>query len=254
MEQDDRLLRGDAPEETCEEDVREDCRGGEAGEVSDDCAFVASGDLVVRDMPELKVLGYLQNGTGTLDVGKTIQNLFVSMQNMDAHLNSVLAINAVLEKDIRASKDVITRLNAEKSQMEEAAAKLRDEMPSKRELQAEIEHLIEERNEAQASIRSRRQQVEKTLSEMQGLKDRVVELGHEKADLTKDIEYLEIKLGAAVEKLNAYAREITVLKGEKVSNLEKYEKLRLQYGKCMEENKGLLLKNTMFGEGRNDGQ
>jgi len=244
MEQDDGQLRADAPESPCHENCHEDCREEVADDPSEDCAFVASGDLVVRDMPELKVLGYLQNGMGTLDIGKTIKDLLASMQNMNAHLNSVLAINTVLGKDIRATKDVITRLKAEKSQMEEAITKLNEEMPSKRELQAEIGHLIEERNEAQTSIRSMKLQVEKTVSEGQGLKDRIAELENEKGDLTKDIHYLELKLDAALEKLNAYAKEITILKGEKLSNIEKIENLRLQYGKCMEEKKELLSKNT----------
>jgi chromosome segregation ATPase len=222
----------------------EDCREEETvGDPSEDCAFVDSGDLVVRDMPEIKVLDNLKNETGTLDIGKTIKDLFASMQNMNAQLNSVLSINAALEKDIKASKDVIDRLKAERRQLDETIAMMREEMPSKRELQAEIGHLIEERNEAQASIRSMRQWVEKTKSEMQGLKERVVELENEKADLTRDVNYLEIKFNAALEKLNAYAKEITILKGERLSNLEKVENLRLQHRKCMEEKNKLLTQN-----------
>lgn len=245
MEQDDGQLRSDAPESP----GHENCHEEESDDLSNDCAFVTAGELVVRDMPELKVLGYLQNGTATLDIGKTIKDLFVSMENMNAHLNSVLSINAVLEKDIKASKDVMARLKEEKSQLEEAITIMKEENPSKRELTAEIDLLIEERNEAQASIRSMKQLVEKTVGEAQELKDRIVELQNEKVDLTKDIDYINLKFDAAVNKLNAYAKEITILKGEKLSNHEKIENLRQQYGKCIEEKKTLLLKHaTIIGE------
>lgn len=227
MEEDDRQLSGDAPEGL----DRKDCREEEAGrDLSEDCAFVASGELVVRDMPEMKVLEYLKNETGTMDIGKTIKDLFVSMQNMDAQLKSVLTINAALEKDIRISKDVIDRLKAEKSELENTITMLREEMPSKRDLQVEIEHLIEERNHAQASIRSMKLLVENTKGETHGLKERVAELENEKADLKRDIDYVEIKLNAALEKLNAYVKEVNILKGERLSNLEKTGNLRQQHG------------------------
>ncbi|MBF0558780.1 MAG: hypothetical protein HQL08_08370 [Nitrospirae bacterium] len=225
MEQDDRQLSSDSPRDL----DREDCREEEEGrDLSDDCAFVASGELVVRDMPEMKVLEHLKSETGSLDIGKTIKDLFVSMQNMDAQLNSVLSINAALEKDIRISRDVIDRLKAERSELENTITILREEMPSKRDLQVEIEHLIEERNQAQASIRSMKLLVENSKKEERELKDRAAELENEKADLKRDINYLEIKLNATVEKLNAYARELHILKGERLSNLDKIGNLRQQ--------------------------
>ncbi|MBF0507268.1 MAG: hypothetical protein HQL09_10595 [Nitrospirae bacterium] len=218
MEQDDRQLNDDVPEGL----DRGDCREEETDrDPSEDCVFVASGELVLRDIPEMKVLDYLQNETGTLDVGKTIKDLFVSMQNMDAQLNSVLSINAALEKDIRISKDVIDRLKAERSELENTITVLREEMPSKRDLQVEIGHLIEERNRAQSSIRSMKLFVENAKRETDELKERVAELENEKADLKRDIDYLEIKFRAALEKLNAYEKEVNVLKGERLSNMEK---------------------------------
>ncbi len=225
MEQDDRQLNDNESERL----TREDCLKEAAGQdLSEDCAFVASGELVVRDMPEMKVLEYLKDEIGTVDIGKTINGLFVSMQNMDVQLNSVLSINAALEKDIRIFRDTIDRLKAEKSELENTITILREEMPSKRDLQAEIEHLIEERNRAQASILSMKLLVENTQTATHGLKERVVELENEKADLKRDINYFEIKFKAALERLNAYVTEVNVLKGERLSNLEKTGNLRQQ--------------------------
>jgi chromosome segregation ATPase len=232
MEQDDGHVSGNAPEAPDHAERREEETGRDP---SEDCAFVAAGDLVVRDMPEIKVLEHLKNETGTQDIGKTIKDLFASMQNMDLQLNSVLSINAALEKDIKASKDVIARLKAEREELRGTIARLMEELPSKRELQAEIANLVEERNEAQASIRSMKLLVEKTKGETQGLRERTTDLENEKADLVRDISYLDIKLNAAVEKLTSYAREITVLEGEKLSNLEKLENLRAQNTKFTQE-------------------
>lgn len=252
MEQDDPTVptaanRRDQERENCREATPEEKAGlqqtQQKGLMPEDCAYAASSDLIVRDMPELKVLEYLKNETSSLDIGKTIKNLFESMQNMDAHLNSVLAINAVLEKDIKASKEVIARLKTERDELEDTRITLLEEIPSKRQLQAEIAHLIEERNEAQASIRTMKMQVEKTRSETLALKNRVTELENEKTDLARDINYLENKFDAAVERLNAYAKELSILKGEKLSNLEKLEGLKLQYTKCMEEKNKLRAQN-----------
>jgi len=239
MEHDDRQLSGDMPEGTaCEVNLN---AAETDGDTSEDCAFVSSGDIVVRDMPEVKLIEQLKNELGTMDIGSTIKDLFVSMQNMDAQLNSVLSINASIEKDIKISRDVITRLKDEKKQLEETIRILKEEVPSKMELKAEIEHLIEERNKAQVSIRSMKMLVEKTKDKMHGAESRISELENEKADLLKDINYLEIKCNAAMEKLNSYAKEITILKGEKLSNLEKIGDLRAQYKKCVEEKNKLLV-------------
>ncbi|MBF0328594.1 MAG: hypothetical protein HQL10_05515 [Nitrospirae bacterium] len=236
MEQDGRQVSDDASEGV---EVK-DCPDKEGGDTSEDCAFAASGDLVVRDISEMKVLDNLKTEVDTLDVGKTIKDLFTSMQNMDVQLNSVLAINAALEKDIKASKDVIAKFKAERDELEQTVVTLREEMPSKRELKAEIAHLIDERNEAQASIRSMKIVVDKTLTESKDLRNKVADLENEKADLLRDISYIELKLNAALEKLNLYAKEITTLQGEKVSNQEKIDSLRLKYDKCVEEKTALL--------------
>lgn len=239
MEQDSRQVDDDAPEGTDIKDCPEQADGGP----SEDCAFMSSGDLVVSDLSAIKVLDSLKNEVDTLDVGKTIKDLFASMQGMDAQLNSVLAINAALEKDIKASKDVITGLKTERDQLQHTVFVLREEIPSKRELQSEIAHLVDERNEAQESLRSMKLLVEKTMSEAKDLRNKAADLENEKADLTKDISYIELKLNAALEKLRLYSKEIATLQGEKLSNVQKMEDLRLKYDRCVEERKRLLTEN-----------
>lgn len=204
-----------------------------------DCSFIAEGDLVVKEIPELKVLEQLKNDTGAIDIGKTIKDLFTSMQNMEAQLNSVFAINRALEKDLEASKEVIARLKAENQQLQQRLDAINEELPTRRELKAEIDRLIEERSEAQASLRNMKAYVEKHQAETKALNDRIKELEEEKVDLQRDIHYLELKLNSAIDRLNKYAKEIATLRGEKVSLLEKYERQNQQLKQCLEDKRKL---------------
>lgn len=238
MEHDDREVSSGPQDNTVfEAEAQTDDDGADSAE---DCSFVSAGDIVVRDIPELKVIEDLKNELGILDIGKTIKDLFVSMKNMDSQLKNVLAINAALEKDSKVSRDIIVGLNSDKRRLEQTVRQLQDEMPAKRVLQDEINHFIEERNEAQASIRSMKKWVGQTKEEIQGLKDRVAELESEKSDLTRDIAYYEIKFNAAVEKLSAASKEITMLRGEKLINHEKIENLKDQLRKCTNERNRLM--------------
>ncbi len=202
---------------------------------SEDCSFVEAGDIIVRDMPEIKVLEHLKNTTGSHDVAQTIKTLFNSMQNMDAQLQSVLKINATLEADLKTSKELIAQLRAEKSDLEATINRLNEEMPSKRELKAEIDRLIEERNEAQTQIKVLKDKAQAIESERGQYQRRIEELQSEKQDLLKDITYLEQKLSVAMEKLDICAREINTLRGERMSNLQKIEHLKAQYDRCKQE-------------------
>ncbi len=232
MEQ-DKNMSDDALEGTIEgaEEVKEK----ESWTASEDCSFVESGDIIVRDMPEIKVLEHLKNTTGSHDVAQTIKTLFNSMQNMDAQLQSVLKINATLEADLKTSKELIAQLRVERSELEATINKMNEELPSKRELKAEIDRLIEERNEAQAQIKVLKDRSQAIQAEREQYRRRIEELETEKQDLLKDITYLEQKLSVAMEKLEICAREINTLRGERVSNLQKIEHLKAQYDRCKQE-------------------
>jgi predicted nuclease with TOPRIM domain len=82
--------------------------------------------------------------------------------------------------------------------------------------------------------------VDKTRHEAQGYKERVEELQEEKADLLRDIAYLETKISAALKKINAYAKEINILKGERHIHRERLSKLEKGYRDCMEERDSLI--------------
>ncbi len=181
-----------------------------------------SSSLMVEpnSMPEIKGLELLKKAGSTVEVGKTIKEMFLSIQSMESQLNRVLSINAILEKDLKASKEVISDLKKEKARLEQNIVELEDELPSKKELQAEIDHLIEEINSVQPQLREMKVQAGQMKDEADAAKTRFAELEEEKSDLLKEITFLEAKVFAARERVRSYDKEITTLKGERLIHVK----------------------------------
>lgn len=183
-------------------------------------------------MPEIKGLELLKEAGSTVDIGKTIKDMFSTIRNMESQLQKVLSINVSLEKDLKASREIIADLRAERVGYIEKITALNEELPSKKELQAEIDHLIEERNNVQPMVRDMRINVENMKKQVQASEDRISELEEEKSDLLKDIIFYEKKLNSAIEKLSYYEKELNVLKGERTINnkkLKSFEKESRRY-------------------------
>jgi chromosome segregation ATPase len=172
-------------------------------------------------MPEIKGLEILKEGTYAVDLEKTISDMLAVIKKMEAQLESVLKLNANLEKDLETSKEMIIDLKAEKSHLEDTIARMEEEIPSKRELQIEIDHLIQERNDAQGSIREMRLKIEKIQKEAAQYQKQITSLKEDKKDAIVETDYLESKLNAVLEKNRNYENEINVLRGEKLTYLEK---------------------------------
>ena len=200
----------------------------------------ASSWSLASTLPEIRGVELLRDASGTVDVGKTIREMFLCIQNMEKQLNEVLSINASLERDIKSSRELITNLRTEKQDLQRTIDTLNHEIPSKRELHAEVDHLIEERNSSQSYVVDMKAMVDKARHEAQDYKDRVAELQEEKADLLKDIAYLESKISAALKKINTYAKEINILKGERHIHRERLAKLEKSYRDCTEERDSLI--------------
>ncbi|MBF0564246.1 MAG: hypothetical protein HQK89_03290 [Nitrospirae bacterium] len=199
-----------------------------------------SENLNRENLPDIRQFNLLNDEVDSTDIGRTIKDMFNSIESMEKQLNSVLAINAALEKDNKALKETVVELRAEKYQLENIIENMKDELPFKKELQAEVEHFIEERNNAQKDIQIMKSFTDKAKGQSLAYKMRIAELESEKGDLLKDIQYLEAKVNKAVEKLNAYGKEIHVLRGERLSNMEKLKNVHIQYKECLDERNRLL--------------
>ncbi|MBW2331903.1 MAG: hypothetical protein JRF08_00130 [Deltaproteobacteria bacterium] len=195
----------------------------------EDASIMPESDVIEETseaiMPKIKGLEILKEGTYAVDLEKTISDMLAVIEKMEAQLESVLKLNANLEKDLETSKEMIIDLKAEKSHLEDTLARMEEEIPSKRELQMEIDHLIEERNDAQRIIREMRLTIEKMQKEAVQYQNQITSLKEDKKDAIVEADYLESKLNAVLEKNRNYENEINVLRGEKLTHMEKIKSL-----------------------------
>lgn len=186
-------------------------------------------------IPRIKGLEFLKEGGYAVDLEKTINDMFVVIKKMETQLEKVLTINALLEKDLRDSKEVIADLMAEKSKLEAVVVRMEEEMPSGRELQMELDHLLEERNDAQKIIRDLKLKSQKMQASVTRSQERSGSLEEEKSDVITEINFLESRLNAAVEKIGAYERDLNILKGEKLANDEKIKALEDELNETLDD-------------------
>ena len=186
-------------------------------------------------IPQIKGLEFLKEGGYAVDLEKTINDMFMVIKKMETQLEKVLSINALLEKDLRDSKEVISDLMADKSTLEATVARMEEEMPSSRELQMELDHLYEERNDAQKIIRDLKLKSQKMQEAVTRNQERSGSLEEEKSDVITEINFLESRLNAAVEKIGAYERDLNILKGEKLANVEKIKALEDELNETLDD-------------------
>ncbi|MEO5356278.1 MAG: hypothetical protein H7844_03145 [Nitrospirae bacterium YQR-1] len=214
----------------------EDERGSEPGEHSNDVAIESGGDALVSPIArrffkakELNIFKLLNEETASPNIGATVKEIVVSLVRMEAELNDVLSINAALVRDITAAKDAIADLRLEKAEREALIEQMRQEIPAKNQMLAEVEYMVNERNAAQATIHDLKVKAEKAVKELEFAKMRIKELENEKADLIGDVGVLESKLEKAAGKLNFYQRRLNTLEGERVIREGKLADLQKRY-------------------------
>lgn len=196
-------------------------------------------------MPRIKGLEILKEGVYAIDLEKTINDMFMVMKSMETQLERVLTINSHLEKDRNEAKEVVVELKESKSQLEDKIARMEAELPSKRELQMEIEQLIEERNNMEPRIReqeSRIKKMQETVFQHQSL---IGNLEEEKRDAIAEIDFLEPRLNTAAEKIKSNNSEINELRGEKLAHVEKIKTLEEGLNATLDDKYKLINKLKM---------
>jgi chromosome segregation ATPase len=191
-------------------------------------------------MPKMKGLDILKEGIYTVDLEKTINDMFLVIKNMESQLEKALSINSLLEKDLSEAKEVIAGLKEEKSKSESIIERMESEIPSKRELQMENEQLIEERNGAEISIREMKAQVKKMQELVIQHQQKSGELEEEKRDVIAEIDYLESRLQEAAGRITHLNKEINILRGEKLINEEKIKSLESNLQVTLDEKRRLI--------------
>lgn len=186
-------------------------------------------------IPKIKGLDILKEGIYTVDLEKTINDMFLVIKNMESQLEKVLTINTLLRKDLNEAKEVAAELNKSKLKLEGTIERMEGEVPSKRELQMEIDQLIEERNRAQISIIEMKSQVKKMQKSVIQHQQKSGNLEEEKQDVIKEVDYLESRLSNAAEKINQYKKEINILLGERLIHEEKIKSLESDLQETLDE-------------------
>lgn len=186
-------------------------------------------------LPEIRGLEILKEGTYAVDLDKRISDMLGVIKSMEGQLESVLSQNAYLKKDLDASKEMIAQLSAEKSRLESVIFRMEEEIPSKRELQIEIDHLIEERNMAQGSILKLKSDLEKIKKESAHYQERIMSLDEDKKDAIVELDYFESKLNSANKKVKEYEKGINRLTGERLAYKEKIESLEADLSTSLKE-------------------
>ena len=186
-------------------------------------------------IPRIKGLDILKEGAFAVDLEKTVNDMFGVIKSMEAQLERVLSINSHLEKESNDAKQLVNELKKAKSEIESKIVRMEKELPSKRELQMEIDQLIEERNNVQPGIREANEKVEKMQKQVMEYQRRVGNLEEEKRDAIAEINFLQSKFNAASEEIKLNAAEINELTGEKLAYVEKTKTLEEQLNTALDE-------------------
>ncbi len=186
-------------------------------------------------VPKMKGLDILKEGIYTVDLEKTINDMFLVIKNMESQLEKALTINTLLAKDLSEAKEVIAGLKRSKSNLVDTIERMESEAPSKRELQMEIDQLIEERNGAEISIREMKSQVKKMQELVIQHQRRSGNLEEEKQDVIAEVNYLESRLEDAAERIIHLKKEVNIFKGEKLITEEKMKSLESNMQETLDE-------------------
>ncbi len=191
-------------------------------------------------MPKIKGLDILKEGIYTVDLEKTINDMFLVIKNMESQLEKALSLNTLLEKDLNEAKEVTTGLKESESKLKRTIERMEGEAPSNRELQMEIDQMIEERNSAQISIREMKSQVKKMQESVIWHQQKSANLTEEKQDVIAEIDYLESRLREAAEEINHCTKEVNILRGQKLIHEEKIKTLESDLRETLDEKYRLI--------------
>jgi chromosome segregation ATPase len=199
-------------------------------------------EITETALPQIKGIEALKENIYAVDLDSTIDNMYQVITNMEKQLKNVLKVNASLEKDLQKARERITDLNTNELQLKQMIHQLEQEMPSRRELAIEMEHLTQERNDDQVTIRAmhkRIDQLKQSIQEYQAQLNVVVE---EKNDLLSDVDYMDNTIDISAKKLSDYQAKIQYLKGIEIAKTSKIKELENQLNASLIERDDLKQK------------
>jgi len=193
-----------------------------------------------ESLANIKGMDLLKEGIYSADLEKTISEMFSVIKNMESQLYKVLRINELLEKEFDEAKQHISNLTKDKASLEKNISRLEEEMPSKREMKIEKDHLIDERNQAHTKLKDLKQRLSKTHNMSLKLLRQVHELSEEKRDTIADIHFLENRLNLSNEKVIQYEKDLKILKGEKLTLITKLSEAETELKETLKDKYQLI--------------
>lgn len=191
-------------------------------------------------LAEIKGLGTLKDGAYSVDFDNTVENMAHIISNMESQLDQVLSLNAVLKNDLNSCKEIIVENKVEKARLEEAISQLQAQMPSKRELQMEIDQLVDDRSDAQNRIHALNATCTTLTENLSELRKQMAKLAIEKEEAVAEINYLESCQNGVREQNTSLQERINQLKQEKISYQTKVIALQEECQRAMEEKYALV--------------
>jgi len=184
---------------------------------------------------KIKGMELLKEGVYSVDLEKTISDMFSVIKSMESQLHKVLNINELLEKELDEAKQRISTLTKNKKDLEQNIARLEEEMPTKHEMRIEMDHLIDERNQAHSQLRDLKQRLSNAQNATLKYQRQAHELSEEKRDIIDDVTFLESRLNASNDKLLRYEKAVKSLKGEKLTLISKLSTVENELNETLEE-------------------
>jgi len=187
-----------------------------------------SQDTQLKEMvlPQISGLEALKEGTFNVDLEKTISDMLLVIKNMEAQLERVLSINSSLEKEIDTSKDMVLQLKNEKLQLQTKIEALELQMPAKRDLQIQISHVSEEKNQLIHQIQNLQATNDHLQKKIEKLDEMISSFEEEKIDARMEIDYMEVQIKSHQAKMKKYEDKINALRGEKIALTEKLKSMQ----------------------------
>ena len=208
--------------------------------LEDDAAGDKTGSAQGSIMRKIKGLGILRDGVYSIDLEKTIEDMFEVMKGMEAQLDKVLTINSHLEKDRNEAKKLVVDLRKTTSQLEGKIARMEEDLPSKRALRMQIEQITEERNDAQTLISDQRSRINKLRKAVVQYQNKIGNLEEERQDAVMEVNFLESKLNKAAETIKLNNNSINELQGENLALTEKTTTLDEQFNETLNDKYRLM--------------
>ncbi|CAM2057486.1 hypothetical protein DSUL_150110 [Desulfovibrionales bacterium] len=186
-------------------------------------------------LPGLQETQRLRECAAEIDFEQTIVDMFEVIQSMESQLSHVLNVNTLMERELVGAKERISNLKQQRDQLQEELGRMKEEMPSKRELQMVVDQLLEERNDAEQQLRNFKRLTKQTTKTLQQKEERITELASERKDFIAEIHFLETRLTTALDKDRQIGERLIVLEGQTMTDRERIQELERDLQLAIEE-------------------